>query len=85
MKGNKMEKPEDLMMTLAKSMHDSNRSGANYGKLFLLKDIIMELNNLDLGVSSKAAIKTFLENKKAKIKEDIKRDSKFPDPFLDKL
>ena len=36
MKGNKMEKPEDLMMTLAKSMHDSNRSGANYGKLFLL-------------------------------------------------
>ena len=34
-----MEKPEDLMMTLAKSMHDSNRSGANYGKLFLLKDI----------------------------------------------
>ena len=80
-----MEKPEDIMMTLAKSMHDSNRSGANYGKLFLLKDIIMELDNLDLGVSSKAAIKTFLENKKAKIKEDIKRDSKFPDPFLDKL
>ena len=80
-----MEKPEDLMMTLAKSMHDSIRSGANYGKLFLLKDIIMELNNLDLGVSSKAAIKTFLENKKAEVKKDIKRDSKFPDPFLDKL
>ena len=80
-----MEKPEDLMMTLAKSMHDSNRSGANYGKLFLLKDIIMELNNLDLGISSKAAIKTFLENKKAEVKKDIKRDSKFPDPFLDKL
>ena len=80
-----MEKPEDIMMTLAKSMHDSNRSGSNYGKLFLLKDIIMELDNLDLGVTSKAAIKTFLENKKAKIKEDIKRDSKFPDPFLDKL
>ena len=85
MKGNKMEKPGDLMMTLAKSMHDSNRSGANYGKLFLLKDIIMELNNLDLGVTSKAAIKTFLENKKDEIKKDIKRDSKFPDPFLDKL
>ena len=80
-----MEKPEDLMMTLAKSMHDSNRSGANYGKLFLLKDIIMELNNLDLGISSKAAIKTFLENKKAEIKKDIERDSKFPDPFLDKM
>ena len=80
-----MEKPEDLMMTLAKSMHDSNRSGANYGKLSLLNDIIMELNNLDLGVSSKAAIKTFLENKKAEVKKDIERDSKYPDPFLDKL
>ena len=85
MKGNKMEKPEDLMMTLAKSMHDSNRSGANYGKLFLLGDIIRELDKLSLGVSSKAAIKTFLENKKDEIKKDIKRDSKFPDPFLDKL
>ena len=45
----------------------------------------MELDNLDLGVTSKAAIKTFLENKKDEIKKDIKRDSKFPDPFLDKL
>ena len=80
-----MEKPEDLMMTLAKSMHDSNRSGSNYGKLSLLKDIIMELDNLDLGVTSKATIKTFLENKKAEVKKDIERDSKFPDPFLDKL
>ena len=80
-----MEKPEDIMMTLAKSMHDSNRSGSNYGNLFLLKDIIMELNNLDLGVTSKAAIKTFLENKKAEVKKDIERDSKYPDPFLDKL
>ena len=78
-------KKEDLMMTLAKSMHDSNRSGSNYGKLFLLKDIIIELDKLSLGVSSKAAIKTFLENKKAEVKKDIERDSKYPDPFLDKL
>ena len=35
-----MEKPEDLMMNLAMSMHDSNRSGSNYGKLFLLNEII---------------------------------------------
>ena len=68
MKGNKMEKPGDLMMTLAKSMHDSNRSGANYGKLFLLNEII-----------------SILETKKKEIKEDIKRNSKFPDPTLDKL
>ena len=80
-----MEKPEDIMMTLAKSMHDSNRSGSNYGKLSLLRDIIMELDNLDLGVTSKAAIKTFLENKKEEVKKDIERDNKYPDPFLDKL
>ena len=80
-----MEKPEDIMMTLAKSMHDSNRSGSNYGKLSLLRDIIMELDKLNLGVTSRAAIKTFLENKKAEVKKDIERDSKYPDPFLDKL
>jgi hypothetical protein len=49
-------------------MHDSNRSGSNYGKLFLLNEII-----------------SILETKKKEIKEDIKRDSKFPDPTLDSL
>ena len=81
----KMEKPEDLMMNLAMSMHDSNRSGANYGKLFLIKDILMGLDSMDLGVTSKAVIKTYLENKKAEIKKDIEKDSKYPDPFLDSL
>ena len=63
-----MEKPEDIMMTLAKSMNDSNRSGSNYGKLFLLNEII-----------------SILETKKKEVKKDIERDSKFPDPFLDKM
>ena len=63
-----MEKPEDIMFTLAKSMNDSNRSGSNYGQLFLLNEII-----------------AILETKKKEIKEDIKRDSKFPDPSLDLL
>ena len=75
----------DPMLEIAKNMNDASRSSSNHGKLFLLRDIIMELDNLDLGVTSKAAIKTFLENKKDEIKKDIKRDSKFPDPFLDKL
>ena len=63
-----MEKPEDIMMNLAKSMNDSNRSGSNYGKLFLLNEII-----------------AILETKKREVKKDIERDSKFPDPYLDKL
>jgi alpha-mannosidase len=75
----------DPMLEMAKSMNDASRSSSNHGKLFLLRDIIMELDKLSLGVTSKAAIKTFLENKKDEIKKDIKRDSKFPDPFLDKL
>ena len=73
------------MFEMAKSMNDASRSSSNHGKLFLLRDIIMELDNLNLGVTSKVAIKTYLENKKTEIKKDIKRDSKFPDPFLDKL
>ena len=63
-----MERPEDLMMNLAMSMNASNRSGSNYGKLFLLNELI-----------------SILETKKKEIKEDIKRDSKFPDPTLDSL
>ena len=73
------------MLEIAESINDSNRSSSHYGKLFLLRDIMMELDKLSLGVSSKAAIKTFLENKKAEVKKDIERDSKYPDPFLDKL
>ena len=75
----------DLLEMAMKGMNDASRSGSDYGKLLLLKDIIIDLEGLSLGVSSKANIKTYLEDKKAKIKEDIKRNSKFPDPFLDKM
>ena len=70
------------MLEIAKNMNDASRSSSNHGKLFLLRDIIMELDKLSLGVTSRAAIKTFLENKKNEIKKDIEKDSKFPDPFL---
>ena len=73
------------LFELAKGINDASRSSSDYGKLLLLKDIIIDLEDLSLGVSSKANIKTYLEDKKAKIKEDIKRNSKFPDPFLDKM
>ena len=73
------------LFEMAKGMNDASRSGSDYGKLLLLKDIIIDLEDLSLCVSSKSNIKTYLEDKKAKIKEDIKRNSKFPDPFLDKM
>ena len=75
----------DAILNLAKSMGEQSRSSSNYGKLSLIRDIIMELDTFDLNKESKAKIKTFLENKKAEIKKDIERDSKFPDPYLDKL
>ena len=75
----------DPMFEIAKGMNDASRSGSNYGKLILIKDIIMEIDSMDLGIESKASIKTYLENKKAEIKKDIEKDSKFPDPYLDKL
>ena len=49
-------------------MNDSNRSGSNYGQLFLLNEII-----------------AILETKKKEIKDNIKTNSKYPDPYLDKL
>ena len=75
----------DAILNLAKSMGEQSRSSSNYGKLMLIRDLIMEINDMDIGISSKACIKVFLENKKAKIKEEIKRDSKFPDPYLNKM
>ena len=73
------------MLDFAKSIGDASRSSANYGKLMLIRDLIMEINDMDIGISSKACIKVFLETKKTEIKKDIKRDEKFPDPFLDKM
>ena len=37
----------DAIFEVAKSMNDAGRSSSHYGKLFLLRDIIMELDNLD--------------------------------------
>ena len=85
MKTDKMTTDADIMFEMAKAMNDASRSSSDYGKILLLSDIIIGLEGLSLGVSSKANIKTYLEEKKAKIKEDIKRNSKYPDPFLDKL
>ena len=73
------------MFEMAKGMNDASRSGSNYGKLMQIKDIIIEINRMNLSAESKIAINTFLENKKDEIKKDIKRNSKFPDPFLDKM
>ena len=75
----------DLIFEVAKNMNEMSRSSSQYGNLSLLRDILMELDNLNLGVTSKAEIRTFLENKKEEINRDIAKDSKFPDPFLDKL
>ena len=80
-----MEKPEDIMMTLAKTMNDSNRSGSNYGQLFLINEILVELSSMVLEKESKACVEVYLQNKKAEIKKDIEKNSKFPDPYLDKL
>ena len=58
----------DPLMEVAKSMNDVSRSGSNYGKIFLLNEIIV-----------------MLENMKTTVKKDIKKENKFPDPYLDKL
>jgi hypothetical protein len=97
--GGRMKTDTDQLFEMAKGMNNASRSGSNYGKLFLLKDILMELNSMNLGIDDKvelvnpkeieefilSKIINFLENKKAEIKKDIEKESKFPDPYLDKL
>ena len=58
----------DPIFEMAKGMNDASRSGSNYGKLMLVKDIIMGLDSMNLGVESKATIKTYLENNKLEVK-----------------
>ena len=46
----------DLIFEVAKNMNEMSRSSSQYGNLSLLRDILMELDNLNLGVTSKACL-----------------------------
>lgn len=77
----------DLFMDILKPMQENQLSSSRYGRLGGLKDLLMELNTMknNLDFTSYIKIKTLIEGSINKVKQDIKNNQKFDDPFLDSM
>ena len=77
----------DLFLDAVKNIQDSSNSARRYGKLFALRDLLTEINTMknNIDFTSYIKIKTLIEGSINKVKQDIKNNDKFPDPYLDKL
>ncbi len=77
----------DMFLEVAKSIQDSGMSSKRYGRLFALRDLMTEINTMkdNLDFTSYIKIKTLIEGSINKVKQDIKNNEKFPDPYLDKM
>ena len=77
----------DTFLEVAKSIQDSSISSTRHGKLFALRDLLTEINTMknNLDFTSYIKIKTLIEGSINKVKQDIKNNQKFDDPFLDKM
>ena len=77
----------DLFLDAVKNIQDSSNSARRYGKLFALRDLLTEINTMknNIDFTSYIKIKTLIEGSINKVKQDIKNNDKFPDPYLDKM
>jgi len=77
----------DMFLEVAKSIQDSGTSSKRYGRLFALRDLMTEINTMkdNLDFTSYIKIKTLIEGSINKVKQDIKNNEQFPDPYLDKM
>ena len=77
----------DMFLEVAKSIQDSGMSSKRYGRLFALRDLMTEINTMkdNLDFTSYIKIKTLIEGSINKVKQDIKNNQKFADPFLDSM
>ena len=77
----------DMFLEVDKSIQDSGVSSKRYGRLFALRDLMTEINTMkdNLYFTSYIKIKTLIEGSINKVKQDIKNNEKFSDPFLDKM
>ena len=77
----------DLFLDAVKNIQDSSNSARRYGKLFALRDLLTEINTMknNIDFTSYIKIKTLIEGSINKIKQDIKNNQKFADPFLDSM
>ena len=77
----------DMFLEVAKSIQDSGMSSKRYGRLFALRDLLNEINTMknNLDFTSYIKIKTLIEGSINKVKQDIKNNEQFTDPYLDKM
>ena len=77
----------DMFLEVAKSIQDSGISSKRYGRLFALRDLLTEINTMknNLDFTSYIKIKTLIEGSINKVKQDIKNNEQFADPYLDKM
>lgn len=77
----------DMFLEVAKSIQDSGISSKRYGRLFALRDLMTEINTMkdNLDFTSYIKIKTLIEGSINKVKQDIKNNEQFSDPYLDKM
>ena len=77
----------DMFLEVAKSINESGMSSKRYGRLFALRDLLNEINTMknNLDFTSYIKIKTLIEGSINKVKQDIKNNEQFTDPYLDKM
>ena len=77
----------DLFLDAVKNIQDSSNSARRYGKLFALRDLLTEINTMknNIDFTSYIKIKTLIEGSINKVKQDIKNNEQFADPYLDKM
>ena len=84
---NYIDNMTNMFLEVAKSINDNSLSSKRYGRLFALRDLLTEINTMknNLDFTSYIKIKTLIEGSINKVKQDIKNNQKFDDPFLDKM
>ena len=77
----------DMFLEGAKSIQDSGISSKRYGRLFALRDLLTEINTMkdNLDFTSYIKIKTLIEGSINKVKQAIKNNDQFADPYLDEM
>ncbi len=76
----------DMFFDIAKNINNAQQSSSRYGKLFVLRDLLNEINTLkDIDTATKLKIKILIEGRINGIKKDIKNNQVVEDPFLDSV
>jgi len=76
----------DMFFDIVKNINNASQSSTRYGKIFVLRDLLSEINSLkDIDTATALKIKILIEGKINSIKKDIKNNQQFEDPFLDSM